>query len=113
MSPSKTTGVAVGVLVLTFLAGLAAGVFTSHMMILHGGHGAGRFPHVLLNRLDRKLDLTDAQRAQVKKIIDRRQARIAADVRGEVERARNEIEQVLTPEQKEKYRRMRAGTAMR
>ena len=107
MSLTKTTGIAIIVVVLTFLAGMAAGVFTSHMMILHGGHGAERFPRALVNRLDRRLDLTDAQRAQVAKIIRMRHARIAAEVQEEIDRANAEIEQVLTPEQREKFRRMR------
>lgn len=107
MSLTKTTAIAVAVLVLTFLAGMATGVFTSHMMILRGGHGAERFPRALVNRLDRRLDLTDEQRAQVAKIVNERHARIAANVRGEIERANAEIERVLTPEQRVTFRNMR------
>ncbi|HYO75020.1 MAG TPA: hypothetical protein VE010_01050 [Thermoanaerobaculia bacterium] len=114
MSPTKTTIVAGLVLALTFLAGMAAGVFTSHMMILRGGHGAERFPRAIVNRLDRRLDLTDAQRAQVEVIIRRRHARIdemwrgvRSDVRGEIERTNEEIAKVLTPEQRVRFERMR------
>jgi Spy/CpxP family protein refolding chaperone len=107
VSLTKTTAIAMAVVVLTFLAGMAVGVFTSHMMILHGGHGAERFPRALLNRLDRRLDLTDEQRKQIGRIINQRHARVAAEVRGEIERANDEIERVLTPEQREKFRRMR------
>ena len=107
MSLTKTTSIAVIVLVLTFLAGAAVGVFASHMMILHGGPGAERFPRALVNRLDRRLDLTDEQRAKVAKIVNERHARIADHVQGEIDRANEEIEKVLTPEQRVKFRRMR------
>jgi Spy/CpxP family protein refolding chaperone len=107
VSLTKTTGIAIVVLVLTFLAGAAVGVFGAHMAILHGGAGAERFPRALLNRLDRRLDLTDQQRAQIAKIINTRHARIASEVRGEVDRANEEIERVLTPEQRVKFQKMR------
>ena len=107
MSLTKTTTIAVVVLVLTFVAGVCVGIFTSHMMILRGGAGAERFPRALVNRLDRRLDLTDEQRAQVARIVSARHARIAANVRGEIERANAEIEEVLTTEQRVKFRKMR------
>ena len=78
MSVTKTTVIAVIVVVLTFVAGVAVGVFSSHVMMLRGGHGAPPFPaRAMVNRLDRHLDLTDAQRAKVQEIIERRHARIA------------------------------------
>lgn len=114
MSRTKTVLVAITALVLTFAAGMAAGVFTSHLMILRGGHGAARFPHALVHRLDRRLDLTDAQRTQIEAIIKRRHAHIDAmwkgvrpKVRAEIERTNQEIERVLTPEQRARFKRMR------
>lgn len=115
MSATKTTIVAILVLVLTFTAGMAVGVFASHMMILHGGHGAAMFPTTaLVNRLDRRLDLTDAQRAQVEQIIRRRHARIDniwssmhPNIRAEVEGANAEITRILTPEQRVKFNQMK------
>jgi Spy/CpxP family protein refolding chaperone len=114
VSRSKTIAIAVAVLALTFVAGVGVGIFGSHMAILHGGHGAERFPNAMVNRLDRRLDLTDAQRAQVAAIIKRRHARIDAiwgaarpQVRAEIDRTNEEIERVLTPEQRAQFKRMR------
>ena len=68
----------------------------------------------MLNRLDRRLDLTDAQRKQVEEILRRRHARINAmwsgvrpRVRAEVDATNAEIAKVLTPEQRAKFERMR------
>ncbi len=115
MSLSKNTVIAIVVIVLTFVAGMAAGVFTSHMMVLRGGHGAEHFPiRGMVNRLDHRLDLTDEQRAKVEQIIRRRHARIDAlrdgirpALRAEIERASDEIAQVLTAEQRTEFAKMR------
>lgn len=115
MSATKTTIVAVLVVVLTFTAGVMVGVFASHMMILRGGHGASFFPEkALVHRLDRRLDLTDAQRAQVEQIIRKRHARIDGlwtglrpRMRAEVDQANAEISRILTPEQRAKFDRMK------
>ncbi|HEY0159747.1 MAG TPA: hypothetical protein VGF28_20855 [Thermoanaerobaculia bacterium] len=115
MSSTKTKLVAIAVLLVTFGAGMAAGVFAAHMHILYGGGpGAERFPRALVNRLDRRLDLTDAQRKQVEEIVRRRHANIGTlwgqfrpQVRAEVERANDEIARVLTPEQRARFEKMR------
>jgi Spy/CpxP family protein refolding chaperone len=113
VSRTKTVLVAITALVLTFGSGVAVGILAAHLMILHGGPGAERFPHALVNRLDRRLDLTDAQRAQVEAIIKRRHDHIDAmwdgvrpQVRTEIERANDEIARVLTPEQRAKFERL-------
>jgi Spy/CpxP family protein refolding chaperone len=121
MSGAKTTTVAILVLALTFIAGMAVGVLASHLMILHGGHGAALFPtSAMVNRLDRRLDLTDPQRARVQEIITRHHARIGSiwsavnpRVRGEIEQANAEISQVLTPEQRVKFDRIKLHLAGR
>ena len=116
MSVSKTTFVAVAILLLTFVAGFAVGIFTDHMMILW--HRSRRLPpfatHIMAGRLDHHLDLTDDQRAKVEKILERHHERINSywagvrpKVRAEVEQANAEIERVLTPEQREKFGKMR------
>jgi len=115
VSATKTTIVAILVVALTFTAGVMVGVFASHMMILRGGHGASLFPTTaMVNRLDRRLDLTDAQRAQVEQIIRRRHARIDGlwsdlrpRMRAEVDQANAEISRILTPEQRAKFDRMK------
>jgi Spy/CpxP family protein refolding chaperone len=114
VSWTKNTLLAVVVLVLTFVAGMAAGIFAAHMHILHGGPGAARFPRAMVNRLDRRLDLTDAQRKQVEEIVNRRHANIdevwggvRPRVRAEIEAANEEIARVLTPEQRARFEKMR------
>jgi Spy/CpxP family protein refolding chaperone len=114
VSATKTTIVAILVVLLTFTAGFMAGVFASHMMILRGGHGAPFFPMAMVNRLDRRLDLTDAQRAQVEEIVRRHHDRIDGlwndlrpRVRAEVDAANVEISRVLTPEQRLKFDRLK------
>jgi hypothetical protein len=115
VSGAKTTTVALLVVALTFIAGMMVGVLASHLMILHGGHGAGYFPTTaMVNRLDRRLDLTDAQRARVEEIIKRHHARIDAiwssmnpRVHDEIEQANAEISRVLTVEQRGKFEQMK------
>jgi Spy/CpxP family protein refolding chaperone len=115
VSASKTTFIATVVVVLTFVAGMVTGVFASHMMILRGSHGAGYFPNrALVNRLDRHLDLTDAQRAQVEQIIRRRHQRIdqlwsetRPRVNAEISRTNAEISAILTPEQNAKFEKLK------
>jgi Spy/CpxP family protein refolding chaperone len=114
LSLPKNSVTAALVLALTFLAGIALGVFGAHMAILHGGPGAEHFPRALAARLDHRLDLTDAQRAQVEAIlvrhhqrINRMMANVHPQVRAEVESANREIERVLTPAQRAKFAKMR------
>lgn len=115
MSASKTTLVAVLVLLLTFAAGICVGVFGAHLMILHGGRGpAFPPPMAMVNRLDRRLDLTPAQRTQVERIIRKRHARIRElwvdvnpRVRQEIAAANDEITRILTPEQRKKFEEMK------
>jgi Spy/CpxP family protein refolding chaperone len=115
VSATKTTIVAILVVALTFTAGVAVGVFASHMMILRGVHGAPYFPtSAIVHRLDRRLDLTDTQRAQVEQIIRRRHDRIDAMWNGvrprmhaEIEQTNAEIARILTPEQRAKFERMK------
>jgi Spy/CpxP family protein refolding chaperone len=115
VSATKTTTVAILVVLLTFTAGVMVGVLASHLMILHGGHGASLFPTTaMVNRLDRRLDLTDAQRAQVEQIIRRHHARIDGmwddlrpRMRAEIDQANAEISRILTPEQRAKFERLK------
>jgi Spy/CpxP family protein refolding chaperone len=121
VSATKTTIVAILVVLLTFTAGVMVGVFASHMMILRGGHGAPLFPtKAMVNRLDRRLDLTDAQRAQVEQIIRRHHARIDGmwddlhpRMRAEINQANAEISAILTPEQRAKFERLKFHVGLR
>jgi Spy/CpxP family protein refolding chaperone len=114
LSGTKTTLVAVLVLVLTFGAGFIGGAAVHHLVFAHREQMAPFAMHVMVNRLDRRLDLTDAQRKQVEEIIQRHHKLINAiwddarpRVRAELQAANREIEQVLTPEQRAKYAKMR------
>jgi Spy/CpxP family protein refolding chaperone len=115
VSATKTTIVAILVVLLTFTAGVMVGVFASHMMILRGGHGASLFPaRAMVHRLDRRLDLTNAQRAQVEQIIRRHHARIDGmwddlhpRIRTEIDQANADISRILTPEQRAKFEQLK------
>lgn len=115
MSATKTTIVAILVVLVTFTAGVAVGVFGAHIVHVRGEHGTPAFPaKMMVNRLDRRLDLTDQQRAQVEQIIRRHHAAIAAvratmqpRVRAEIEQANVEITRILTPEQRQKFERIK------
>ena len=114
MPATKTTIAAVLVLVLTFGAGFIGGAAVHHLLIAHRESIPPFAMHAMVNRLDRRLDLTDAQRQQVEEILTRRRARINAmvtgvhpRVRAELEATNAEIAKILTPEQRAKFEKMR------
>ena len=118
MSATKTTLIAVVVLVLTFGAGVAVGVFADHVMMVRGIGRHGGIPpfatHMMVNRLGRHLDLTAAQKAQVERILDRHHASMDAAwaslrprIREELEQANAEISAVLTPKQRAKFEELK------
>lgn len=102
MSAAKTTIIAVLVLVLTFSAGVVVGVGVARFTHMTRGP-RGPMPHIILNRLDRHLDLTDAQEAEIREIFRRRHGRMTE----EIERTNREIEAVLTPEQRTRFQQLR------
>jgi Spy/CpxP family protein refolding chaperone len=113
----KTIAIAAVVLVITFLSGAAAGFLLAHLGMLRRGLFPGRGRHVpqmMVRHLSRTLDLTDEQRKKVEGIVMRHHARIMQlqdstrpQVRQELDAANREIEAVLTPEQREKFAKMR------
>lgn len=115
MSATKTTFVAILVLAVTFTAGAAVGVFVTHIVHVRGEHMPSVFPtRMMVNRLDRRLDLTDQQRAQVEEIIRRHHTAISTMWKGlhprvhsEIEQANAEITRILTPEQRRKFERIK------
>ena len=113
MSRTKTTIVAVIALAVTFVAGAAVGVVADRIL-----HRRGPMPEfatqALVRRLDRHLDLTDTQEKKVAAIIERHHTNISSlftavrpRVREEIEQANREIEQVLTPEQRAEFQKMK------
>ncbi len=115
MSATKTTIIAIIVISVTFVAGVAVGVFGAFVMHRRGGDRIPRFAsHAMVNRLDRKLDLTDEQREKITVIVERHHQRINSmwrqvrpQVEQELKQANAEIESVLTPEQREKFEKMK------
>jgi Spy/CpxP family protein refolding chaperone len=115
VSATKTTIVAILVVAVTFTAGVAVGVFATHVVHVRGEHMPPVFPtKMMVNRLDRRLDLTDQQRAQVEQIIRRHHTAITTMWRGlhprvhsEIEQANAEITRILTPEQRKKFERIK------
>ena len=114
MPATKTTLVAVLLLVLTFGAGFIGGAAMHHLVFAHREQMAPFAMRAMVNRLDRRLDLTDAQRKQVEEIIHRHHQRINAvwtdarpRVHAELQAANREIEQVLTPGQRAKFAKLR------
>ncbi|HSP17623.1 MAG TPA: hypothetical protein VLV78_22955 [Thermoanaerobaculia bacterium] len=113
MSSSNTKILAAVALLITFLVGAVIGVVGDRIFIaIHGA--PHRSPQMMARHLGYVLHLSDAQKAQVMEIITRHQQRIAAitatsrpAVQQELEQANAEIERILTPEQREKFARMR------
>lgn len=107
------------IVAVAFVAGLLVGVAADHAMLLRAGrlfprHGAPFAAHRVVEHLDHELHLTSAQRGAIQHIIDQHRARIDAawnnvrpQVQSEMRATHAEIENVLTPEQRAKFRAMR------
>lgn len=111
---SSTKLLAVALLLVTFVAGGVIGFVADRAFQMTRSHMAPRSPQFLVERLDRRLNLTDQQRAQVTQIVERHQARISSiwsgvrpQVRQELEAANAEIAQILTPQQRKNFEDMR------
>ena len=110
--------VAAIVVFLAFGAGVVIGVISDRVYLLKHDRiiprgGIEFMGKHLVKRLDRSLDLTDAQQVQIEAIIDRRTKRMLASsdavhraIYDEFTATHTEIEKVLTPEQRAKFERM-------
>jgi Spy/CpxP family protein refolding chaperone len=112
---STKIAAAIAILVV-FVAGLVIGIAGDRAwLVLHGRlsmrHGASdTMVKMLVNRLNRELNLTPAQRTAVTAILRQSRDRIAAidanvrpQVRAQMAATSAEIENVLTPEQRTKF----------
>jgi len=114
---TKTIVIAIVVVILTFVSGAAAGVLLAHFHIVgrsRGGRPPRLAPAMMVRHLDHALDLTPEQRAKVEEIVRRHHQRIESltesvrpQVRQELDDANREIEALLTPEQRQKFEKMK------
>jgi Spy/CpxP family protein refolding chaperone len=108
VSATRSTIVAIVVLVVTFVSGLVVGFGVGRFGPFMRGGGHGDFAaHMMLTRLDHHLDLTTAQENQIREIFRRRHERMLE----ELSTANAEIERVLTPAQRQKFTKMRMHLA--
>ena len=117
---ARTAVVAALILAPTFSTGAAAGVAADRFVLVRQARilprEGMRFVSARITRaMDRELDLTDAQRAGVERILAERQRRIEKvwtgirpQVRAEIDRTNREIEAILTEQQRPKFRDMTA-----
>ena len=110
-SSARTTILAVIALSVTLFTGIFIGVAGTHVLIHHGWiKPSSRSATFIVKRLDRRLDLSPQQEAEIVRIVKLRHANIAnvwsnvhPQVRREIELANADIEKVLTPEQRVKF----------
>jgi hypothetical protein len=108
------------VVVAAFVGGLFVGVAGDRFYLFHHGrlfpprHVPTFVTHRIVDHLDRELHLNPQQRTQLQQIMDRHHARIdsmmsgtRAQVRQDLEVANGEIERMLTPEQRQQFKKIR------
>lgn len=112
---TKTIVIASIVVLVAFVSGAFTGILVDHL--LHRGrrppHMRG-MTHTMAAHLDRRLELTDAQREKIEEILRRRHQRmwelsesVRPQIHKEIEATNAEIERVLTPAQREKFQEMK------
>ena len=114
MSINRTVIIATLALVVMFVAGFVTGIVADRVMHHRRPDRPRMGEHMMVRGLDRHLDLTDQQEAQIRQILERRHERMSAAMRTELEQVNAEIEKVLTPAQREKFKdlRLRLGPRM-
>lgn len=103
----RTIVIAAIVVIVAFLAGIMVGVASDRLLRHRNFARRPMMWAMMVHRLDRHLDLTDAQQKQVQQILARRHERLEGQMRVEIDATNAEIERVLTAEQREKFRKMR------
>jgi hypothetical protein len=107
------------VVVVAFIGGLLAGIAGDRFYLFHHGR---LFPgrrmtefaaRRIADHLDRELHFTAQQKSDVQRIIDQHHVRIDAimtgirpQVRAELDAANAEIEKILTPQQREQFKKI-------
>lgn len=117
-SASNARRNAILIVAVAFVAGALIGFAGGRVYSIFHGPMRGRGPEFMRGRivshLDRELSLTTRQHEQIAEIMDRHQKRmqelsggIQPQMRQEIDAANREIEALLTPEQREKFQKMR------
>lgn len=105
-----------GIFALVFLAGMVAGSAVATRVITDQFRLRPRDPHAIpqriTRRMQRKLNLSDEQSRQIQTILTNRLDSLLAmhhglkpQIKSEIQRTENEVAQVLTPSQAQKWRR--------
>jgi len=114
-SPSSPRTTAFIVVIIAFVAGLFVGIAGDRLYFHHMFPGRRDFgPGRIVERLNRELHLTSAQKTQVQQIVDSHRAQIESlmtgvrpQIRKELDATNAEIEKVLTPDQRVQFEKMR------
>ena len=117
-SPSSTRRNAILLVAVAFVAGALIGFAGGRVYSMFHGPLRGRGPDFMRGRivshLHRELNLSEQQHDQIAQIMDRHHKRmqeisagIRPQMRQELDAANREIEALLTPEQREKFKKMR------
>lgn len=117
--PAQTRFLAFGVVIIAFVAGVFIGVAGDRMKLMHDGRlgpprGGERMTKFIVQRLTHELDLNSSQQSQVEHILEVHRARmrtiwgsVRPRIHQEMDGANREIESVLTPEQKQKFEKLK------
>lgn len=105
-------------LVFVFFSGLVLGIAGDRAVLLKEGRvlpkeGMRIMTSRIVRAMDRELDLSEGQKAEIEKILDRRREHIdqiwsgvRPEVRAEIDRTNREIEAQLTSEQKVRFEKI-------
>ncbi|MBI2213486.1 MAG: hypothetical protein HYU52_07560 [Acidobacteria bacterium] len=115
---ARSALVAALLLAATFVTGIVTGIAADRIVLVREARilpreGMRFVSARIVRAMDRELDLTEAQRADVERILADRQKRVERRwvemrplMRAEIERTNREIEAILTDEQKPKFERL-------
>lgn len=116
MSPTSPRTTATLLVVAALIVGVLIGVAGDHLFLMHRHELLRREfePHRIVDRLDRELHLTAAQKSEIQRILDTHHQRVAAlmskvrpQMRQEIEAGNAEIEKILTPQQREQFQHLK------
>ena len=115
---SNAKMIATVVVIVAFIAGLLVGAVADRIWLFrHGGPRGGHTDFMaarIVDRLSKDLSLTDQQKQQVTTIVTNHGRRISTimstvrpQVRQEIDAANKEISALLTPQQRDKFEKLR------